>query len=184
MSGLPFRAKYKHFKSILEHTLDCFQLFLLEVVIIGARRWNCVQMFRLLFASSQCLSMYFFACPSMSYDHATVFAWGFFHPGNFSGAVAEIRGSNISLYWSRSTLQIGSVPRLRFCWWPWRFEINLRENLLYFRKSHKLDVQKANVSVTQFYRIRDYFTGCWFANGRYPCSWFVGCGDRSITFIE
>ena len=24
------------------------------------------------------------------------------------------------------------------------------------------------------YTIRDYFTGCWFANGRYPCPRFVG----------
>ena len=28
------------------------------------------------------------------------------------------------------------------------------------------------------------FVGCWFANGWYSCSWFVGCGDRSVTFVE
>ena len=53
-----------------------------------------------LFASSQCLSTHFWACPSMSQDHATDFAWGFSLPGNFSVAVAEIRDSNISLYCS------------------------------------------------------------------------------------
>ena len=25
---------------------------------------------------------------------------------------------------------------------------------------------------------------CWFANGRCPCSWLLGCGDRSVTFVE
>ena len=45
---------------------------------------------------------------------------------------------------------------------------------LHFRKSHvrahKFDVEEANISVSKFYRIRDYSTGCWFANGRYYCS--------------
>ena len=36
--------------------------------------------------------------------------------------------------------------------------------------SHKLDVQQANVTVSQFHRIGIYFVGCWFANGRYSCS--------------
>ena len=36
----------------------------------------------------------FWACPSMSQDHATVFACGFSQPGNFSVAPAEIRDSN------------------------------------------------------------------------------------------
>ena len=49
------------------------------------------------FASSQCLSTHFWACPSMSWEHATVFAWGFSQQGNFSVAPAEIRDSNMSL---------------------------------------------------------------------------------------
>ena len=51
-----------------------------------------------LFVSSKYLSMHFRACPSISYDHATVFAWGFTHPGKFSVAPAEIRDSSIFLY--------------------------------------------------------------------------------------
>ena len=35
--------------------------------------------------------------------------------------------------------------------------------------SHKLDVQEGNITDSHFYRIRDHFTGCWFANGRYTC---------------
>ena len=84
--------------------------------------------------------------------------------------------------------RLGLFQDSDFCWWPWRLRINLRVNLMYVRKlnmcSHKLDVQEANLSISQFCRIRDYFAGCWFANGRYPCSWFVGCGDRSVTFIK
>ena len=42
-----------------------------------------------------------------------------------------------------------------------------------FRKSnicsHKLHVQDANVSISQFHhRIGSHFVGCWFANGRVP----------------
>ena len=46
-----------------------------------------------LFASSLYLSTHFFTCPSISQDHASVFAWGCSHPGSFSFAAAEIRGS-------------------------------------------------------------------------------------------
>ena len=56
---------------------------------------------------------------------------------------------------------------------------------MYFRKSniysHKLDVQEANISVSQFYRIGSYFFGCSFANRWDPCSRSMGCGDRSIA---
>ena len=44
---------------------------------------------------------------------------------------------------------------------------------MYLEKSNicskKLDVQKANVSDSQFNRIGSYFSGCGFANGRCPC---------------
>ena len=89
-----------------------------------------------------------------------------------------------------SALSIEFIPRLRFCWRPWglKKKINLGENFMYFRKSHirshQLDVQERNVSISQFYRIRNYFVGCWFKNGRATCSWLVGRGDRSVTFIE
>ena len=42
--------------------------------------------------------------PSMSHDHATVCAWGFAHPGNFSFAPAEIRDSNV--FWCCSIIFI------------------------------------------------------------------------------
>ena len=84
--------------------------------------------------------------------------------------------------------RLGFVSRLRCCWRPWRFknqhlvesDVSLKVNIC----SHKLDVQEANVSVSQFHRIGNYFFGCWFANGWNPCPWFVGCGDRSVTFVE
>ena len=40
----------------------------------------CTAALSFLFASSK--SQHFGACPSISYDHATVFAWGFSHPRN------------------------------------------------------------------------------------------------------
>ena len=65
-------------------------------MIFQAKTWNIEQLLCLfLFANSQHRSTHFRACPSMSWDHATVFAWGISHPGNFSVAPAEIRDSNI-----------------------------------------------------------------------------------------
>ena len=44
--------------------------------------------------------------------------------------------------------------------------------LVHFWKSHtctdQLDVQEANVSVSQLHRIRDHIVGCWFADGCLP----------------
>ena len=61
-------------------------------------------------------------------------------------------------------------------------------NLMYLWKSnirlHLLDVQETNVSFPQFYRVWNHFSGCWIANRWITCSWFMGCGDRSVTFIE
>ena len=50
--------------------------------------------------------------------------------------------------------------------------------------SCKLDVSETNVSIPQIYRIRNHIVGCWTANGWITCSGFMGCGDRSVTFIE
>ena len=47
--------------------------------------------------------------------------------------------------------------------------------------SSKLEVQEINVSIPQFYRIRNHFVGCWTANGWITCSRFLGCGDRSVA---
>ena len=49
---------------------------------------------------------------------------------------------------------------------------------------HQLDVQEINVRVPQFYRIRNHFVGCWFENGRATWTWLMGCGDRSVSFLE
>ena len=60
-------------------------------------------------------------------------------------------------------------------------------NLMYFRTTfvhHLLDVQETNVSIPQFHRIRNHCVGCWIAKGWITCSRLVGCGDRSVTFIE
>ena len=51
--------------------------------------------------------------------------------------------------------------------------------------SHKLDVQEGKrqclMSSTES---ESHFFGCWFANGRTPCGCFMGCGERSVTFLE
>ena len=71
---------------------------------------------------------------------------------------------------------------------PWRFEIDLGRILCICRKLnirlHQLDVQATNVRIPQFYRIGYHFVGCLVANGWTTCSWVMGCGDRSVTFIE
>ena len=82
--------------------------------------------------------------------------------------------------------RLGFFQDSDFCWRPWRFKINIRRNLVYLRKSnvrsHELDVQEANVSVSKFHGIRSYFFGCWIENGRNPCSRPLGCGNWSVAF--
>ena len=95
-------------------------------------------------------------------------------------------------YWhlgkNGSALSIGFDQRLRFCWRFWGVKINLGWNLMYLWKSnictHQLDVLETNVSIPQFYGIGNHFVGCWIATGRITCSWFMGCGDGSVTFVE
>ena len=48
----------------------------------------------------------------------------------------------------------------------------------------ELDVQEADISISQFYRIGILFFGCWIANGWITCSRFLGYGDRSIVLHE
>ena len=56
------------------------------------RHWNeCMQVRKIV----TCEGVLF--TPSISQDHATVFAWGFSQPGKFAVAHAEIRDSNIFL---------------------------------------------------------------------------------------
>ena len=78
-----------------------------------------------------------------------------------------------------------NVPRPRLCWRPWRFKINIMRNLVYFRKSnicsHKLDVQEANISVSQFYRIRNHFLRCRLKDRRYTRAWLWGSDRRSSS---
>ena len=45
-------------------------------------------------------------------------------------------------------------------------------------------MQETNVSIPQFYRIRNHFVGCWIAHGWNICSRSLGRGDGRITFIE
>ena len=82
----------------------------------------------------------------------------------------------------------GFISRLRLCWRPWGSQNQTGGNLMYLWESnirlHLLDVQETHVSISQFNRIRNCFVGCWFENGRAICSWFMGCGGRSVTFIE
>ena len=75
--------------------------------------------------------------------------------------------------------------RCRLCWRR-RFKVNIRVNMCLWKSnicSHELDVQEAEVSVSQFHRIGNCFVGCWLANARYRCSRLLECVDRSVTFF-
>ena len=60
-------------------------------------------------------------------------------------------------------------------------KINIRRSFVLFRKSNictdQLDVQEANVSISQLHRIRNHIVGCWFAHGWTACSLSLGHGD-------
>ena len=62
-----------------------------------------------------------------------------------------------------TALQIGIVPRCWFCWTSWGLN-RLRVNSVYLResnvRSHKLDVQETNLSLTQSCWIWSYFFRC------------------------
>ena len=104
LSGLPIRARYKYFKTICEYLFDnsptdsSSSSLKLRSSKQGVETLCNCSVF--LFASSQHLSTHFFAFPSISYDHANFFAWGFSHSNNFSSAPAEIRDSTMALFWS------------------------------------------------------------------------------------
>ena len=59
-------------------------------------------------------------------------------------------------------------------------KINIRRSFVLFRKSNictdQLDVQEANVSISQLHRIRNHIVGCWFAYGWFTCARLVGSG--------
>ena len=52
--------------------------------------------------------------------------------------------------------------------------------LLHFWKANictdQLDVQEANVSISQLHRIRNHIAGCWFAYGWFICARLMGFG--------
>ena len=57
-----------------------------------------------------------------------------------------------------------------------------------FRKSsicsHKLDVQEANVSISQFHRIGSFSLDAGLRMDGLPALDLLGCGDRSVAFLE
>ena len=63
----------------------------------------------------------------------------------------------------------------------WRLKMNIRRSYVHLRKSNtnQLDMQKANVSVSQLHRIWDHFAGCWFEYGRVTVAGFMGFGHWS-----
>ena len=85
-----------------------------------------------------------------------------------------------------TTVSTGTVSRLRLCRRSWRFKIDLRWNIVHNWKPHmcsnKLDVQEADVCVPKFNGIWDYFSGCWFANGRNSRAWSLGFGHWCVSF--
>ena len=71
---------------------------------------------------------------------------------------------------------------------PWRFESNLGRNSGCLRKSnirsHELEVQERNLSVSQFDWIWSYFLGRWSSHGPYPRSRSLGSGCWSIAIFQ
>ena len=107
MHGHQFLPSTSIFKTVWEQALDNFSNRFQSSFL---KFWSSKQRVEtlhngsvILFASSQDLSTHFFAWPSMSLDHATVFAKGLSHPGDFSVASAEIRDSNIFRYSSMTS---------------------------------------------------------------------------------
>ena len=84
-----------------------------------------------------------------------------------------------------STLSIGVISRFRLCRRSWRLKINIKRSCVHFWKSNictdQLDVQEANVSVAQLYRIRGQIVGCWFADA---CTRETGAKTQSTPEIK
>ena len=84
-------------------------------------------------------------------------------------------------------MEIGIISRFWFCWRPGRFKINIRWNLMHFRKSHvrakRLDVPETDFSFTQCHWIWSCFFRCRFAHGWYSSIWSMGFNCSSITFF-
>ena len=86
-----------------------------------------------------------------------------------------------------TTMQIRIVPRLWFCRRRRRLEVNIRRNLVHFRKPNicakELDVQETDLSVTQFYGSWSHLSRCRFTHGRHSRSHSLGFGEWSISFL-
>ena len=96
ISGLPIRAKYKHLRTIWEHTFDNSPTDFISSSLNWwwsmhgvATLYDC---WFVLFATSQYLSTQFFARPSMSWDHEETFASGFPVLSGFSIAPTKKSG--------------------------------------------------------------------------------------------
>ena len=76
-------------------------------------------------------------------------------------------------------LSIGVISRFRLYKRSWRLKINIKRSFVHSWKSSicsdQLDVQEANVSASQFWRIRDHVVGCWLAYGRFMGFWSLKC---------
>ena len=60
--------------------------------------------------------------------------------------------------------------------------LHQRETLRFWKSNictDQLDVQEAEVSVSQLHRIRDHIVGCWFAHGCFTCARLLGFGHWS-----
>ena len=105
ISGLPIRAKYRHFRNLCEQTVDNSPT---DSISSSLNWWSSIHgvailynCWVVLFASSQFLFKHFSAWPSMSWDHEDIVsASGFsvaFVCGNFSIALAKNLDSNMLL---------------------------------------------------------------------------------------
>ena len=83
----------------------------------------------------------------------------------------------------RPNIVDGVIPRFRLDRRFWRLKINIMAEFCATLEvdicTDHLDVQEANVSVSQLCRIRDHIVGCWFAYGQLTCASHVWLGHWS-----
>ena len=106
----------------------------------------------------------------------------------FHTFITQVTAGNLVIKETRLSIVDWVYPQTQILLVTLKIHNQTQENLVHLWKSsicsHKLDVQEINVSIRQFCRIRNYFVGCFFENGRATCSRLMRRGDRSVTFIE
>ena len=85
--------------------------------------------------------------------------------------------------------RLGFISRLRLCWRSGRFDTHIWRSFVYFWFSHVLcpsvGCAKKQTSVSHSSTESEIISlECWFAHGRFTCSWSVGHCNRGVTLDE